>query len=309
MSRIFTTGSEMEQRQTRLQQDLQAQIIKLMHDQSLDAGARISELGLAKELGVSRSPIRAALTALQDAGFLEKLPGKGMTVIALPPVAEGRDIISFDDDDLLVRIAQDRNRNQLAEDVSEAELMERYKLSRQSVREALSQLADLDVIERKPGYGWRFVATFNDAAARAESYRFRMIIETAALLEPTFRIDPQWVQEMRKRHKAALASALSGSWKKSSSVAFFEMNAEFHAGLGKASGNRYIAQAITKQNQLRRFSNYDWRHGAERVVVNCQQHLEILDHLERGDAQIASMLIKRHLEAASMLKNTALQGS
>src|SRR3546814_12233276 len=70
-------------------------------------------------------------------------------------------------------------------------------------------------------------------------------------------------------------------------------------GLAVASGNRYFANAIQQQNRLRRFSNYDWVYGHERVVVSCSEHLEILDRLEAGERDIAAALLRRHLECAA----------
>ncbi|KIQ56060.1 GntR family transcriptional regulator [Meiothermus taiwanensis] len=50
---------------------------------SLLPGARISEPGLAQELGVSRTPVREALQRLAQEGLVELLPGKGARVRVL----------------------------------------------------------------------------------------------------------------------------------------------------------------------------------------------------------------------------------
>lgn len=49
----------------------------------LSPGARISEPGLAQELGVSRTPVREALQRLAQEGLVELLPGKGARVRVL----------------------------------------------------------------------------------------------------------------------------------------------------------------------------------------------------------------------------------
>ncbi len=46
----------------------------------LPGGARITELAIVEELGVSRTPIRAALMRLEQEGLLEVLPGGGYAV-------------------------------------------------------------------------------------------------------------------------------------------------------------------------------------------------------------------------------------
>ncbi len=50
---------------------------------SLPPGARISEPGLAEQLGVSRTPVREALQRLSQEGLVELLPGKGARVRTL----------------------------------------------------------------------------------------------------------------------------------------------------------------------------------------------------------------------------------
>jgi DNA-binding GntR family transcriptional regulator len=124
------------------------------------------------------------------------------------------------------------------------------------------------------------------------------MIEPQAILEPGFRVEPGWIEAMRQRH----LETVERPWHAASSVAFFEMNAAFHEDLAAASGNRFVHSAIRRQNQLRQLSQYDWKYGFERVVVSCREHLEILDYLARNEREIASALLRRHLERASAVR-------
>eukprot|EP01037_Dinobryon_pediforme_P002093 gene2093-2130_t len=227
---------------TRLQTDLRARIVGWVHDQAVECGGRLNEARLAQMLGVSRTPLRAALSQLEQEGIVAREPNRGVRLVRQP---EPTTPDQADSDALLVRIARDRGLKTLAADVTEAELARSYGLGRTVVRNALDRLADLGMVERKPGYGWRFIDTLHDVEARAESYRFRIIIETAGILEPGFRLAPDWVQDTRARHRDALAAR----WTATSSVAFFEMNACFHEGVAACSGNRFILAGVIRQNR------------------------------------------------------------
>jgi GntR family transcriptional regulator of vanillate catabolism len=53
---------------------------QMLLDGAFPAGARMAELPLVERLGVSRTPLRDALTALAHEGLLEPLPGGGYAV-------------------------------------------------------------------------------------------------------------------------------------------------------------------------------------------------------------------------------------
>ncbi|MCB8821443.1 GntR family transcriptional regulator [Microvirga rosea] len=284
---------------TRLQQDLAERIVQLVNDDGLAIGALLNENSLARRLEVSRTPVRGALQHLEEQGIVARRPNRGVELIAIPQKNLASAPPPDDDEEWLVRIARDHRAGSLPQDISEIEVMRRYGLNRPAVQRVLSRLADLEMVERKPGYGWRFLTGTRDRATHDESYRFRLMVEPMGILEASFRLDPSWIEMMRRLH----GDTLERHWHESSSVAFFEMNAAFHEGLAAASGNRFVHAAIRHQNQLRRFSQYDWKFGFERVVVNCREHLEMLDYLARDEREIASLLMRRHLERASQVRS------
>ncbi|QRM34267.1 GntR family transcriptional regulator [Microvirga sp. VF16] len=285
---------------TRLQQDLADRIVQLVNEEGVAVGDLLNENSLARRLEVSRTPVRGALRHLENQGIVARRPNRGVELIAIPPTEKASAPGSIDEhEEWLVRIARDHRSGSLPQDISEVEVMRRYGLNRPMVQRVLSRLAELEMVERKPGYGWRFLTGARDKATRDESYRFRMMVEPMGILEPDFRLEPSWIEHMRRLHD----ETLERRWHEASSVAFFEMNAAFHEGLAAASGNRFVHAAIRHQNQLRRFSQYDWKFGFERVVVNCREHLEMLDYLARDERQIASLLMRRHLERASLVRS------
>lgn len=104
---------------------------------------------------------------------------------------------------------------QLAEDwlvrsnerVSENELMRRYEVTRLRLLKVLQRATDDLWVERLPGRGWRFLSVMVSQQAYEEGYRFRMVIEPATLLEPTFRVDKAVLQELADQQISLLKGA------------------------------------------------------------------------------------------------------
>lgn len=289
-------------RPSRLQRELSAGIVDLIRSERLAPGTRLAEVALAERLQVSRTPVRAALKLLARRKLVHAGASRGFFVAeTVPAPHKTPPKLSPDDTDrLFLAIARDRRAKRLPDEVSERDLMQRYDATRPVVQRVLTKLAEVAAVQRKPGHGWRFQPTLGDTQARDESYRYRLLIEPAGLLEPGFQLDPAWAAEMRRQHQEMLAMP----WSDTASIALYEMNAAFHEGLAAASGNRYFLVAVQQQNRLRRFGNYDWTFGHERVIVNCREHLGILDQLEAGQNEAAAALLRRHLEGAAKLKRS-----
>jgi DNA-binding GntR family transcriptional regulator len=63
-----------------LQIRLVRQLLKMITDGALEAGARLLEIELSQQFGVSRTPLRAALAQLSSLGVIEKRDGGGQYV-------------------------------------------------------------------------------------------------------------------------------------------------------------------------------------------------------------------------------------
>ncbi|MBS7809762.1 GntR family transcriptional regulator [Roseococcus pinisoli] len=263
-------------------------------------GEKLSRLALAKELGVSRTPVEGAVALLESLGVVET-EGRAVRLrhVAFDPehlvprAAEESDAVA----ELLVALARDRRSGALPEEVSERLLQSRYAVGRAVVAATLRQLSDVGAVMRNRGHGWRFGPAYSSAEDRAASYRFRLMLEPTGLLEPGFSLPSGWVAGMRRAHERFLGRA----WKDTDPVHFFETNAAFHRGLAEGSGNRFLVQAIEQQNQLRRFSNYDWQRGMERVRTSAADHLGILEALEVGDRPEAAERMRHHLAGTAKL--------
>lgn len=287
---------------TRLHADLALRIIDLITTGAFGPTNRLAESVLAARLQVSRTPVRAALRLLATYG-VTKATARGFAVAdsitsTIPDAIKALQAEPNSADDvgrLALAIAADRKTGALPSELSEAELMRRYHVARPLMKHLLNQLVELGVAERKPGHGWLFLPYYENKAAFQESYRWRQIVEPAALLEPGYRVDAAWIETTRQKHE----QVLQNPWYETASISFFSMNAAFHEGLCAGAGNRFILAAMQQQTQLRRLANYNWTYGLERVQQSCREHLEILSCVEAADMEQAALLLRQHLGAAS----------
>jgi DNA-binding GntR family transcriptional regulator len=77
-----------------LRHSVAEQVLDAVRTGQLEPGARVHEVGLARTLGVSLSPVREALFRLADQGLLEHRPRRGFYVRELDE-AETRDVFTF----------------------------------------------------------------------------------------------------------------------------------------------------------------------------------------------------------------------
>lgn len=277
---------------THLHHDLARAARALFLAERMAPGTPVAEAALAARLSVSRTPVRAALRLLEEAGVTRR-QGRAM-VVADPrrdlPEAGGADPA----EELAVAIARARAEGRFADALREADVMRAFGQPRGVVARALGRLAGLGVVARNPAQGWHFAPGLASAEDRAAAHRFRLALEPAALLEPGYRLDPAFAREMRAAHRAVLARR----WRDRDAVAFFEMNAAFHAGLAAGSANRFFMDAVAAQNRLRALLNTDWRFGAARVQDSCREHMAVLDALEAGSTHRAAALLAAHLRSA-----------
>jgi DNA-binding GntR family transcriptional regulator len=284
-------------RPSKLHADLAGRILRRLKEQGAGPGYHLVELDLCKAFDVSRTPVRGALRLLAEQGLIEPRANRGYVLV--DTVREAPDIASscpVDDEDqaLFIAIAEGRNSGRIPDQCSQQELVRLLGARVSSVVRVLRQLAALGLVERKPGNGWSFAAGINSARARADSYNFRKIVEPAGLAEESFELDRDWVARSRALHRAFR----NRKWRDTMAVELFEMNADFHEQLARCSGNRYLLDAVQRQNRLRTFLNVQWVNGPERVQDSIDEHLAILDALEAGDNRRASELMARHLDCA-----------
>lgn len=271
--------------------------------QDWPVGERLKEQALADALGLSRSPIRKALQLLEARGAVRSEPNRGYQLALAGDDLRALRIDDGDSDEAVyMRIVDDRLTDAIGQEVSEAELMERHQLSRLQVQRALNRMAREGLAERKPGRGWQFRPVLQTVESHRASYRFRMIIEPAALLEPGFRIDaPAFARVRAQQHRL-----LDGGIARWTPGERFLAGAEFHETLVACAHNTFLLDALRSVNQQRRIFEYHTHTRAPQDVTRlerqCQEHLALLDLLEAGERVEAAHQLRRHLDVVSAIK-------
>ncbi|NDZ15479.1 GntR family transcriptional regulator [Variovorax sp. WS11] len=270
-------------------------------------GDRLTELALTTKLGISRTPVRAALAFLHRRGLLDHAPNRGYSLAAPPSelLRVQRTLPQDEADSFYYQLLRERTAGHIGAQVTERELEQAYGVRATLVREVLVRMLQHGIVRGRRGQRWEFAEAL-DADSERESYRFRMVLECAALAEPGFRMDPERLAACRQRQQALIHHATKRSW-----LDFFEANAEFHELLAASSGNRFMLKAVEEQNRLRRISDLsDYPLvSVERLRESCEEHLAILMAIERGRLKEAAQLMRAHLQGASDILEKRVAGT
>ena len=277
---------------------LSAQIIELIQTDGLEVGSHLPAQLLADRLRVSRTPINDALALLQAHGVVERQKNRGYFVAQPVDLAEVAEQVArqASDDDVVsgayFRIADDLFKGELPREVSEVLLRSRYALTLAQLNAVLHRMAQEGWVRKKRGYGWEFQAMLTTPESLLQSYRLRLALEPAALLEPGYAIDPEVIERCR----AAEHRLLEGAIETDTPDQLHERGVRFHESIIEASGNPFFIDAIRRVNRIRRLISYRFMQDRRRYKEHCRQHLRILDLLEAGRNDEASAELRRHLE-------------
>jgi DNA-binding GntR family transcriptional regulator len=287
----------------RPEQSITSQILTLIKSDGMVAGDHLPAQALADRLRVSRSPVNESLLLLAEKGvltrernrgyFLVQPIGDSISVIAQSLGVEGPDLVTS----VYFKIAEDRLKRLLPDEFSEALIRQRYGLTQVQLNDVMGRIANEGWAEKRPGYGWQFSSMLTTADSLLQSYRLRLALEPAALLEPNFRLE----QSVIERCRAAEKHLLSGGIEIDTADQLHQRGVHFHESLVEASGNPFFIDTIRRVNRVRRLLSYRSMQDRSRYKQHCKQHLYLLDLLEKGHNAKASAAMHEHL--SSTLRN------
>jgi DNA-binding GntR family transcriptional regulator len=286
-----------------LRSSIPARIVELIQTEGWTAGSHLPAQLLADRLHVSRSPINHALRLLHEKGLVHREPNRGYYVATrinsrpqLTLDALGLRNAS-DADPLYFRIADDRLRGRLPDEFTESLLRKTYGATPGEIDAVLSRIAAEGWVEKKPGYGWAFSPMLTTPDSLLQSYRMRLALEPAALLEPGYRLERSVIERCRAVERDLLAGGIDTA----TALELHDRGVRFHEALVEGSGNAFFIDTIRRVNRVRRLLSYRSMNNRKRYKEHARQHLHLLDLLEQRRNAEASEAMREHLQ--STLRN------
>lgn len=186
--------------------------------------------------------------------------------------------------------------------ISEPLLAQRYGVSRGPLREAMHRLQERRLITRSANQGARVVEA--TPAMLDSIFAVREVLEGLAAREAATRLDGATLEALREtvaRHEAQLAGKLPPEH-----TALGSADHDFHFIIAQASGNPLLIEMLCDQFYplLRLYrSRRDNLALRARALV---EHRRILDAIEDQDAELAELLMRRHIASARQRRGEAL---
>ena len=171
--------------------------------------------------------------------------------------------------------------------LAEQQIADIFGVSRTLVRQALNQLSRDRLVTLEPARG-AFVAKPSVQEAR-QVFEVRTMLEAAMLRQLCAAISDAQIAELRQHLKAE-----GGAVARTDVSGRTRLLADFHVLLARMLGNQVLAQLL--EDLLTRSSlialMYQSSHSAEHSQ---QEHVAIVDALEKRDARAAVRLLELHL--------------
>ncbi|WP_020394407.1 GntR family transcriptional regulator [Thiolinea disciformis] len=178
--------------------------------------------------------------------------------------------------------------------LSEADLATRFGISRGPLREAIRQLEGLGLVTRVPHAGAR-VVTLNDDTMR-NLYQVREALEGFACRMAAQHMTDDEIKKLRtllNEHEMQIDASAGQAYYQS------EGDLDFHFQIALGSRNQMLIDLLAGElYQLLRMCRYRTSNLANRTRLALQQHHQILDAIANRDADLAEMLMRRHISGA-----------
>jgi DNA-binding GntR family transcriptional regulator len=121
-----------------------------------------------------------------------------------------------------------------------------------------------------------------------------LLIESAGILEPTFRLDEAALLRCRAEQEALM----NGGVRTASPAVLFDANSRLHETIAACSGNAFIVDGLRRLDRLRRLMEYRKAVDRDQAERRCREHLTLIDLLLTDQREAAADFLKLHLHNA-----------
>jgi len=279
-----------------LTERISQKIMVLIDADDIALGSHLSVPKLAEFFDVSRSPVREALVYLEQKGVLQQKQNRGFFVKDdYTPQADTKQELSEELDlPEYYQLAEDWLQDEIESEVTELFLMKRYNLTKSQLSTVLARGISEGWVERKQGYGWRFLPVAKTKTALEQIFSFRMVIEPMAILEPTFNAPQEKINEIRRELEMLLESGIERLSPTQLQLAGYR----FHETIIAFSNNPFFEISLRNVNRMRRLMDYRIMDDRNRYYAEVKDHMRILALIEAGQRIEASYTMKQHLSVA-----------
>ncbi|WP_033748829.1 GntR family transcriptional regulator [Pantoea sp. NGS-ED-1003] len=279
-----------------LTERLSQKIVGLIDTGNIAPGAHLSVPKLAETFDVSRSPVREALVYLEQKGVLQQKLNRGFFVKEDYAPQQHDEAAPADGSDLpeYYQLAEDWLQDNIDAEVTELYLMKRYNLTKSQLSTLLARGISEGWVERKQGYGWRFLPVAKTKAALEHIFSFRMVIEPMAILEPTFNAPQEKIDEIRRELEMLVDNGIERLSPKQLQLAGYR----FHETVIAFSNNPFFEISLRNVNRMRMLMDYRIMDDRSRYYAEVKDHLRLLGLIESGQRIEASYMMKQHLAVA-----------
>lgn len=171
----------------------------------------------------------------------------------------------------------------------EEELSEEFGASRSPIREALHMLVENGLVTKEPYRG--YAVKQPDLKEIQDLYDVRQALETFAV---------EWLASHGMTETVWLT--LYNTWQSlmqdlpRMTGDFAKYDEAFHEKLAECTGNQALTHYLHNVNERLHFIRMTDITTTERLCVTCEQHLEILDWIKKGDAHNACEALRTNIE-------------
>lgn len=226
----------------------------------------------------------------------------------MPTLADKPPVTSSDKTFLQMRRDIVEGKLPAGQKLSETDLADRYDVSRAIVREAISRLEAIRLVERTPNVGARVVALSSEGLS--ELYEVRESLEGMAARLAALHMTEAEIEGLRRLLESHETSIGAGT------VYYQEDgDVDFHYRILQGSKNGHLISLLMNGiYHVTRMYRVQLGMAGPRVSTAFDEHRHIVQAIANRDAELAEMLMRRHIsytkqEMQNKLMNVPLPAS